>query len=153
MAVADALTLHRQQLGGQAVIERGLAHGLAHLRQRQVGPQHRGASGHGGHDHRAVRPPRPARVVPGQGGAHLARAGVGRQAGRAVSGFGHLQHHGGQLTAIGQPLHHLALQLLVFGRIVLLTQQQRIGRQQAGQPGLLRGIQWRQGAGAQQQGQ
>jgi hypothetical protein len=130
VAFPNALLLRLQRQGWQARVQRGVGHGFAQMSHRQVGAQHGHAGAHGGHYDGAIGFPRPTRVVPRQGCAHGGFAGAGSQVGRAVPLLGHFHRHRRQTALVCQPLHGLALQLLVVGRIVLFAQQQRVGRQQ-----------------------
>jgi hypothetical protein len=129
--VAHGLVLALQGGGAQQRFEAGVGLRGAQLGPGQVAAQHRYARAHRRHGHGAVVLPRPERLAPAQCGLHLGLAGLRRQALGAAACFGHLHHQRRQQPALGQPLHRLALHVLVLGGVVAFAQQQYFGGQQA----------------------
>ena len=132
---ADQLLLCLERRAGQLVVQLGVAHGTAHGFTRHVGADHRHASAYRRHDGRPISLPWPGFVVPFQGRLRLqfSRAGMQRSSGRPC--VGHFKRHRTQQAPLRQHGDDLSLNLLVFGRVMLLAQQQYIGGQQGIQPG------------------
>ena len=122
MAAANQLLLRLEGRARQLNVKLAVGHGALHLGSWQVGPQYRHTGAHGRHHGGPVSGPGPALVVPFQRVFGLRFGSAGLECGGADADIRHFQHHCCQQAARRQKGNHLLMRLLVFCRIVLLTQ-------------------------------
>ncbi len=132
MAGAHRLALGQQHRRGDRAVEPAVGHRRAQLRALQVGADRGNARPDRGHHGRPIGGPGPAGFVPAQRGPDIGFRSIARQRCRGAALRRHFECDRGQQAACSQQADGVAVPCLVLLGVVLLAEQEGVGRHQRG---------------------